>query len=365
MIVNPHASIGHHLNTANAGVLIKLHNELDILDYLLSLSGTDRQCLQQSLGWSTSLLGRLAKQDVSLFDMLLKCTEPEKAQLKSMLDWNPSIVANMSKIDINFFAFVLKLPDSERLLFSDMLEWPGSFFEKMRQEPHHLIVMNRMTDVVDDMDSFLQNYFHVSTLLSEDVNVLLDAFSRGQMDSKIWLCDTLSDLKIKLGNTWVLCGWLGTLPYLLMCRKDEFAISNIRSFDIDPKCQQLADTMNRQHVMDKWRFKAATLDVNELQYDHFKFEVVKANGQTSRIKETVDTVINTSCDHMTDDAWWDKIPPGRLVVLQNNNYHGEPDHVNTVSSIDEFSQRYPMSQLLYRGELECKMYTRYMLVGYK
>ena len=41
-----------------------------------------------------------------------------------------------------------------------------------------------------------------------------------------------------------------------------------------------------------------------------------------------DTVINTSCEHIENfNEWYDKIPKGKIVILQTNNYF-DFEHVN-------------------------------------
>ena len=83
-------------------------------------------------------------------------------------------------------------------------------------------------------------------------------------------------------------------------------------------------------------------------------------------------VINTSCEHIEDfDDWWDGIPEGMLVIMQNNDFDDEDheDHddtvVNTVSSIEEWSKRLNVSETLYEGTLALDKYNRYMVIGYK
>jgi len=53
-----------------------------------------------------------------------------------------------------------------------------------------------------------------------------------------------------------------------------------------------------------------------------------------------------------------------LVVQSNNNYEHE-EHINCVSSLEEFAEQTPMSIVLYAGELKLKNYTRFMRIGYK
>ena len=71
---------------------------------------------------------------------------------------------------------------------------------------------------------------------------LTDAFSRGQLQSKLWLIDIVNNYDINLGKTIYVCaGWYGVLPALLFerCKID----GNIYSFDMDPTTDNPADTL--------------------------------------------------------------------------------------------------------------------------
>jgi hypothetical protein len=195
---------------------------------------------------------------------------------------------------------------------------------------------------------------------------VLDAFSEGQLTSKVWLIDTVQSLDLSLGRTWTLCGWIGTLGYLMLMQRDKLRLDSIRSFDIDDQCAALADTLNRPNVKDGWKFKASTVDVNTMLYDEFMYHSIRYDGSVVEQCGSADTVINTSCDHMGgNNTWWDKIPAGKLIILQNNNWHENDQHNNSVDTSDEFKRMYPMDELLFAGELDCTLYKRFMLIGRK
>jgi len=188
-----------------------------------------------------------------------------------------------------------------------------------------------------------------------------DAFSLGQLKSKLWLIENLPE---NLGTVFICAGWYGTLAALMFERaKSKF--DKIRSFDIDETCAPVADTMNRPWVMDGWQFKASTLDILEMNFPT-THTTYRANGTSLELTEMPDTIINTSCEHISDfETWYSKIPIGKLVVLQSNNFYEIDDHVNCVDSVDHFKSLAPMSTLVYSGELELEKYSRFMLIGYK
>jgi hypothetical protein len=173
------------------------------------------------------------------------------------------------------------------------------------------------------------------------------ALNRKQIACKTWLIDELH--KAYGGDyrsIWVMGGWYGVLSALI-CEDPRYTIAEIVSYDIDEGCEDVAECLNREHAIEG-RFKARTADMLEIDY---------AAG-------TPDLVVNTSCEHLEDvGAWLDLIPRGTRLVLQSNNYFGEPDHFNCASSLEEFKAQAPISTIDYEGELALKNYTRYMLIG--
>jgi len=208
---------------------------------------------------------------------------------------------------------------------------------------------------------------------------LTDSFSRGQLRSKIWISDKINDLDIDLGDMIYVCaGWYGVLSALLFERNK---VKNILSFDSDPATDNPADTLNKEQTIDGLRFKAVVKDIHSLNYEDKAFEVnhyqytemnaYETTQQTLPPKMAASCVINTSCEHIEDfDNWWNDIPKGMLVIMQNNDFDEDhEDHddtvVNTVSSIEEWSKRLNISETLYKGTLALDKYNRYMVIGYK
>jgi hypothetical protein len=192
---------------------------------------------------------------------------------------------------------------------------------------------------------------------------LIDLFSKGQMDSKRWLVEKLIKLDVSLGTVFICAGWYGSLATFLF--EAGLDIEKIRSFDVDPSCADIADTFNRSWVMDGWTFKASTLDIMDMNYPT-TYTTYRANGTSLEITDDPDTIINTSCEHIGDFAeWYDKIPDGKLVILQSNDYIEIKDHVNCSDSLADFAVSTPMTKELYSGKLELPKYTRWMRIGIK
>jgi hypothetical protein len=187
--------------------------------------------------------------------------------------------------------------------------------------------------------------------MKQTFNVDKDAFSSGQISSKIWLCEELEQLFDQIDTIWIYGGWYGLSAFLLQSRGN-IQIGKIRSYDLDPECQAIADMVNENWVIQDWKFKAKTQDCNLLDLDW--------NGP--------DLVINTSTEHFESLDWWNSIPKGTTVALQGNNMPHDDHHIHT-SSLDEFVSAFPLSTVQYTGQREFTYpdwkFTRFMLIGIK
>ena len=206
---------------------------------------------------------------------------------------------------------------------------------------------------------------------------LTDAFSRGQLRSKLWVTDTVNDLGIDLGDMVYVCaGWYGVLPSILFERNK---VENILSFDSDATTDNPADTLNKEKTIDGLKFKAVVKDIHELKYktesfdvNHYQYsDVTEFNitKQSMPVKMNATCVINTSCEHIENfDKWWAGIPDGMLVIMQNNDFDDDEAHQHaedTVTSLEEFSKRLNLSENYYEGTLALEEYNRYMVIGRK
>ena len=195
-------------------------------------------------------------------------------------------------------------------------------------------------------------------------NIDLDCFSRGQIASKKWLIEELKKIDKNLGTVFLCAGWYATLVPML--EEADIKFDKIRSFDIDKEVWKIAEVFNKDLVLDDWKFKATTQDIHDINYNTNRYNTVKSNGETEQLKDSPDTIINTSCEHIENFAsWYAKLPTGKLVIMQSNNYFDIPEHVNCVHDISQFEQMTPMQEVYFTGELKLEKYTRYMRIGRK
>lgn len=193
-----------------------------------------------------------------------------------------------------------------------------------------------------------------------------DSISRGQLKSKMWLVNELKLLDLDLGNVFLCAGWYGILATIIF--EHELQIKAIRSFDIDPDVADIAEKFNAPWFKQAWKFKAITQDIHEIDYDGHTWQCwSKSNNRMSHpIMDIPDTIINTSCEHISDfDSWYVKLPIGKLLILQSNNFVEIDEHTNIATDLKEFRGQTPMTTLLFEGELQLESYTRFMRIGYR
>lgn len=201
-------------------------------------------------------------------------------------------------------------------------------------------------------------------MLNENVEFDEDCLSRGQLRSKIWLVNELKKISVDLGVVFLCAGWYGTLATMIF--ESGISVEKIRSFDIDENTETVAEIFNKPHVINGWKFKPVVQDIHDINFEEHSYVVSKDGGEFEVLWDIPDTIINTSCEHIDNfDEWYAKIPEGKLVVLQCNDYEDIEEHVNTHPSLESFSQQTPLTVELFSGTLQLEKYKRWMRIGYK
>ena len=182
---------------------------------------------------------------------------------------------------------------------------------------------------------------------SDDRYRTLESFWKGQVNSKVWLAENLIGfVPVRPLNIVIYGGWNGVLASILF--NSNIAAQHITSVDIDPVCEDIANTVNRRYV-DQSKFTAITADM------------------TTVIDESADVVINTSCEHITQeqyDKWLNNQPNNATIVLQSNNYFNLDEHIRCSTDLEDFVCMSNINPYL-RKTLETLKYDRYMLIGKK
>jgi hypothetical protein len=186
-----------------------------------------------------------------------------------------------------------------------------------------------------------------------------DAFSKGQLASKGWLLEELSNIKdLPEDMTIALLGcWIGAIVEPLLI--STIPIERIYGLDIDAQSIELAEKFNQKHVANNWKFKGVVADASILDCNHMEFET---GGEL--IKVSPECIINTSCEHMGTE-WFESAGSDQLIVMQTNNSPDFEGHINPVASLNEMEALYPLRKSMYSGQLVTPSYTRFMQIGYK
>jgi hypothetical protein len=191
------------------------------------------------------------------------------------------------------------------------------------------------------------HYWMQAIRQSPDPMRTMDAFWSGQLKSKEWLIEALSmqfSVKDDPVSIEIHGGWVGVLASMLF--QSNIPIKRIASLDIDPTCEPIATMMNKGEEI-AGRFQAIT-------------------GDMCNLISFVDVVINTSCEHITQEQyeiWLGKRQDNQLLILQSNNYN-IPEHIRTASSVDNFAEQCKI-KVQWSGTLNLPKYDRYMLIGTK
>ena len=182
---------------------------------------------------------------------------------------------------------------------------------------------------------------------SDDRYRTLESFWKGQVNSKVWLAENLVGfVPVRPLNIVIYGGWNGVLASILF--NSNLSIQYITSVDIDPVCEDIAKTVNRRYL-DQNKFTAITADM------------------TVVTDESADVVINTSCEHITQeqyDKWLSNQPNDATIVLQSNNYFNLDEHIRCSTDLEDFVRMSNINPYL-RKTLETLKYDRYMLIGKK
>jgi len=180
-----------------------------------------------------------------------------------------------------------------------------------------------------------------------------DAFSAGQIESKIWAARELETVvaqeKIEPLRIAILGGWYALLHFILQTR-ERVTIEYCRSYDIDASACMDANLINNAWEIKDWQFRSFPRDANNATYN-----------------DNINLVVNTSTEHFASRDWYDRIPAGTLCLFQGNDLVID-DHVQRPESLEHFKTLWPLKEL-FSGSLYFDFkdapYTRHMTIGYK
>lgn len=178
-------------------------------------------------------------------------------------------------------------------------------------------------------------------LTEDSPNTIEGSFTRDLVFSKFWLADAIKNTCGKGGfSTIVVLGsWYGNLA--LIFRVCGISSGHMVLVDNDPACINFSG----------WLYRGDP-GVRSVLQDANLFDFGACKGPL--------LVVNTSCNDIKGNEWFDRIPAGSTVALQSRSDH---------ESMESLDQRYPMSRTLYLGKSSMRdpeeSYTRFTKIGLK
>lgn len=206
-----------------------------------------------------------------------------------------------------------------------------------------------MTDIKFNPQDVISWFNAIRNLPDDRRSRGLEAFWSGQINSKIWLCETINQYYTSPSTIHIFGGWVGVLASILF-QSNGNKIKKIYNIDIDPWCKNVSETINEKNKK-IGKFISVTSDMASYEYSS-KPEIV----------------INTSTEHVTQstyDQWYKNVPKGTLVILQGNDFFDCDGHVRCTKNLNEFKEINYVQDELFAGERFFDIYHRYMCVFVK
>lgn len=179
----------------------------------------------------------------------------------------------------------------------------------------------------------------------------IDAFAHGPIESKLWLCHTIKQLKLPaVDNLVVLGAWSGTMPLLVYATS---AISFQKALLVDTNEEYQEQSRKICNTLDcQGKLLVLNTDANKFAY----------------VNDASYFVINTSTDNIVGNNWFKNIPAGTWVALQGRT-GGHRDCVLSFTNTEEFNQAYPLTHTSFIGQKRFSYpshgYARFMKIGIK
>lgn len=184
---------------------------------------------------------------------------------------------------------------------------------------------------------YLNALYNNDAFNSTSLDEIRDAFRKKQIIGKTLLLQLVKEYCTTDQKILVVGSWIGFTSFSL----NKLGYSNITEVDPDARLEPLTKWANRFNK----NFKHITADINHIDTSNY------------------DVIINTSCEHIDNNTWFNITKPETLLILQSTDYK-EWDHTNTCETLEEMISKYPMN-ILHAEELDLDQYKRFMLVGIK
>lgn len=210
------------------------------------------------------------------------------------------------------------------------------------------MMIRRIKDLIYDFPNF-----DMSSYLT-DVN--------GTINS--WIISHLTNIFASkyLGTIYILNGGIGLLGASFL--DSSLIFQNIRSFDLNPSGQFMADSMMKDKLLEDWNFKSTTQDIFNINYISNTFITTLPDGSLSNpFDEIPNVIINTNISNIEHyEDWWRMVPTTRYVVLVGSS---SDDSCRPFTSSIAFNRKFQLTVELYSGVQKINGINYYMKIGIK
>ena len=175
----------------------------------------------------------------------------------------------------------------------------------------------------------------------------LDATTASQLQSKLWLINTILDLKIKPKKVALIGGWYAS--YIVELLISEVGVEFVHNYEIDNDAKDISYKYNKRYK-DSNKYQCSIKDI-----------LIKS------LEDDFDIIINCSCEHMYPmTEFYEQSPQeDALYVLQSTDDDQYDDHINCVGSSEELSEQAHIIDVLYSGtKVLSSGMNRFMVIGY-
>ena len=190
----------------------------------------------------------------------------------------------------------------------------------------------------------------------QNISIPVDAFSHGQIKSKLWLCQQLNFWSAKHFDTdcsYVLSwygSWVGLGPFLLLSQT-KIRFQEVNLVDINLAALDISEKLLEFWRLESVKISVHQVDANEIQPDPYAHHIV----------------VNTACEHIRETAWLENLPTGAMVLLQSTNMR-HIEHINPAASLSDFKSQYEkFVTVLESDQMEVSYptskFSRFMLLG--
>jgi len=251
----------------------------------------------------------------------------------------------------------------------DLARLAGAVSRSLDQDHYAKTLIVEYLRVLDQQDPKDRIFRALNTYSKSDRDMapIVDAFSRSQIKSKIWLIEQLAKLSLHYDHVLILAGWFGQIKtFYDRCMTYKL----MRIVDVDESACEVSDYVFNLANLENHKVKSIHADINalDLHKNGYLWTVNNFKEKTSYEEKFLpDLIINTSAEHMTEDWFFQikfkELESDPIVAIQSNNLFDIDEHVNCVHSIDHMLKKYPMREVLYAGELQLKGYKRVMIIG--